>query len=265
MEVMREDKLMDKKALSPYLSNLQMYGFGFLVGLVLLLLGSVFFMLPLVFIGDMEISNPEEMMDKMYTYQAFAACACEILGISLSLIFFRKVFIDDFKALKEDWLKYAIIIIIASVLIFASGYVFEWVYDALNLNPDSENQEAIVESLFGKGKVMMIIQVAIVAPIFEEIVFRKLTYGFLRETKLHGVLNFILVAFLFAIIHCTSENFFSYEAYIYLLNYFVLSALLTGSYVLCKDNIYASILVHMINNILSLLTVYGVINAIQLF
>ena len=130
MEAMREDKLMDKKALSPYLSNLQMYGFGFLVGLVLLLLGSVFFMLPLVFIGDMEISNPEEMMDKMYTYQAFAACACEILGISLSLIFFRKVFIDDFKALKEDWLKYAIIIIIASVLIFASGYVFEWVYDA---------------------------------------------------------------------------------------------------------------------------------------
>lgn len=264
MEAMRENKLIEKKTLSPYLNDMQMYGFGFLAGLVLLLLGSTFFMLPLLFIGDTSFEY-EQLMDKMYTYQAFAACACEILGISISIIFFRKVFIDDFKSFKQNWLKYLIIIIVLSVLIFASGYLFEWIYNEFDLNSDSENQEAIVEALFGKGKWMMIIQVAIVAPIFEEIVFRKLTYGFLRETKLPGILNFILVAFLFAIIHCTSENFLSYEAYIYLLNYFVLSALLTGSYVLCKDNIYASILVHMINNILSLLTVYGVINAIQLF
>lgn len=251
----------DKKTISPYLSDKIMYGFGFLGGLLFLVLGSLLYILPLIFIGDSSLTV-EALLGKITEYQAFPACACEILGISVFVIFFRKVFVSDFKDFIKGWKKYLIVIIVCSALIYGSSYLFEYIYDLFDINTDSANQESIVQTLFGKGKFAMIFQVALIAPIFEEILFRKFAFGFLRELKLGRVLSFLLVAFVFALIHCSSENFLRIDAYVYLLNYFVLSSILTAAYVFCKDNIYASIIVHMFNNILSLLVVYGVINVI---
>lgn len=251
----------DKRTISPYLNDKLMYGFGFLAGLIWLVLGSSIFIFPLIFIGEAAF-DMDIMMDKVMMYQGYAASAAEIVGIAVAIIFFKKVFISDFKDFLKNWKKNVIIIIIASALIFACGYLFEFIYEFFGVETESGNQQLIEDVLFSDGKWIMIIQVAIIAPIFEEIVFRKFPFGFLNEIKLHRIISFLVVAFVFALIHCSSENFFTVDAYVYLFNYFALSAILTGSYALCKDNIYASIIVHMANNILSLLLVYGVINAL---
>lgn len=255
---------LDKRTISPNISDKYMYAIGFLGGLAVLLLGSLFFILPLFFIGG-DLSNIEDMTDKIYEFQSYSASVAELIGIALSIIFFRKVFINDFKDFISNWYKYLTIVLISALLIYFSGYLFEYIYELFDIQSDSSNQEAIELALFGKGKLMMIIQVALIAPIFEELVFRKFSFGFFKECKFNKVLSFLIVTFIFAIIHCSSENFLKIDAYIYLLNYFALSAILSGSYVLSKDNVFSSILVHMINNILSLLMVYGVINAFQLF
>ena len=251
----------DKRTISPYLNDKLMYGFGFLAGLIWLVLGTTFFILPLLFIGENDF-NMDVMMDKIMMYQSYASVVTEIVGIAIAIIFFKKVFISDFKSFKDNWKRNLIIIVAASALMYASGFLFEYIYEILEIDSDSGNQEMIEKILFSDGKLTMILQVALVAPIFEEIVFRKMPFGFLNELKLHRLVSFILVAFLFALVHCSYENFFTIEAYIFLLNYFVLSVVLTGAYVLAKDNIYTSIIVHMINNLMSLLMLYGVINAI---
>ena len=53
----------DKRTISPYLSDKMMYGFGFLAGLVWLVLGTTFFILPLLFIGGIDF-NVDAMTDK---------------------------------------------------------------------------------------------------------------------------------------------------------------------------------------------------------
>ena len=254
----------DRRTISPNISDKYMYVIGFLGGLGILLLGSLFFILPLIFIGGVS-ENIEDMTWKIYEFQAYSACCAELLGIALSVIFFRKVLVKDFYEFLKSWPKIILIAIVSAILVYLSGYLFEYIYELFNIQSSSSNQETIELALFGKGKIIMILQVALIAPIFEELVFRKFCFGFLRESKLNRVLSFLIVAFIFALIHCSSEDFFKIDAYVYLLNYFALSAILCASYVIAKDNIFSSILVHMINNILSLLMVYGVINAFQLF
>ena len=118
----------EKRTVSPYLSDKAMYGFGFLAGLLWLVLGSTIFILPLLVIGSSDF-NMDIMMEKIMMYQGYAASVAEIVGISLAIILFRKVFVSDFKDFVSNWKKNLIIILIASALIFACGYLFEFIYE----------------------------------------------------------------------------------------------------------------------------------------
>ena len=136
----------DKKTISPYLSDKIMYGFGFLGGLLFLVLGSLFYILPVIFIGESP-SNLELLLEKITEFQAFPACACEILGIAIFVIFFRKVFVSDFKDFLKGWKKYLIIIIVSGALLYGCSYLFEYIYEVFDINTDSANQESIVKTL----------------------------------------------------------------------------------------------------------------------
>ena len=238
---------------------------AFLVGIIVLTVGSVFFLGPFVYItkawqGDS--SFVENIANNVILYQGFLGMIPEIAGIVVAAVFLKKMFIDDILAFKTNWKRYLICIVcgIAAILLFS--YLFDFLTTKFNIESEANNQEIIEEALMGKGKWAMILSVAIVAPIFEELVFRKFLYGFLSRIKLHIIITTIIIAFLFAFVHCTSENFLTLIAYFFLLNYLCLSFSLTIPFIVSKGNVYVSIIIHMFNNIYSLLAIYGVINAI---
>ena len=245
-------------------SDKLMYLFAFLGGLLLLILGSVIFIIPLLVNSNALTLNisQEELTNTIYTYAGFLSVASAILGIGAYTIFFSKTFSEDLVKFKKKIWRNLIIIAIAIVTIFLLSYFFEWLYNKLSMTPDSENEKAVNLGMTGNGKWMMIIDVVIFAPIFEELVFRKCLFGFFRRTKLPIVLSLFLTAFVFAIIHCTTENFLSLEAYIYLSNYMALSLMLCLAYYYARESIYTSIIIHMINNLISVLAFFGVFNVI---
>lgn len=252
---------------SPKISDKFVYIFAFLIGLLILTLGSILFIAPLISLtGGLSGSTIEEMTnnltEKITVYQGFLSLIPEMIGVALICVVFRKLLINDGKRLIKDWLRNIIIIAVSTGLIIAFSYLFDYIYSKTNVDPSSENQTIIENILSSKGRFSMIIQVALVAPIFEEFIFRKFTFGYLDTTKLHIAINTFIVAFIFAIIHCTGEDFSQGTAYLYLLNYFTLSLILTFAFVFSKKNIYVSILVHMINNIISLVALCGVLNVI---
>ena len=255
----------DEYSLFPRLSDKYVYLIAFFVGLIVLTIGSFLFIGPFVNYTDaLKGSNFEEKIEqfqKMVTeYQGVLMLLSEVVGIGCAVLVFRKVFIEDFKKIKKYFLRFIICLVAGIIAITALGSLFEWIQVKLGIEGSSENQEVIEEILSGNGKWFMILSVAIGAPIFEELVFRKFIYGYLSRTKLPIILSIAITALVFALIHCTSENFLSWTAYFFLANYLVLALSLTLPYVFSKENIYVSILVHMFNNILSLLFFYGVFN-----
>lgn len=243
------------------------YIIAFFIGIVIICLGAYIFIGPFVTItGAISSGSYEEKIERftntLIEYQGVLTLLGNGLGIILSIALLRKIFIEDAIALKTNWKRCLICFGAGIVSIFLLGYLFDYLQVLFGIEGSSQNQELLELSLNGRGKLAMILSIVIAAPIFEELVFRKFIYGYLSRTKLHIVVNIIIVAFIFALIHCIEENFLKFSAYFFLLNYLALSLSITVPYALSKGNIYVSILIHMFNNTLSLLYFYGVISAI---
>ena len=181
------------------------------------------------------------------------------MGIGIFLVFFRFIFKEDLISFKKNYKKCLLSIVLGILAVYGSGELFEYLQNAFNITSSSNNQELLLNSLKGPGKYALIISIVIIGPLFEELLFRKLLYGYLSRTKLHIVLNVIIMVLAFALIHCTSENFLTFKAYFFLLNYIVLSMCLCIPYVVSSGNIYVSLLIHIFNNLISLLSFYGVL------
>lgn len=264
MNKIQENKIPDY-TFSKSIEDKYVYLIAFLVGIIVLTIGSIFFMGPFVYItkawnGDGNLI--ENLMHNMTVYQGFLGMIPEIGGIAFALVFLRQMFISDATSFKTHWKKCLICIAAGIVSILVFSELFDFLVNVFHIEEGANNQEIIEEALTGNGKWAMIISVAIVAPIFEELVFRKFLYGFLSKIKLHIVVTTIIIALLFALVHCTSENFLTLIAYFFLLNYLSLSLCLTIPFVVTKGNMYVSIIIHMFNNIYSLLLIFGVINGI---
>lgn len=252
---------------SKKISDKYVYIIAFFIGIVIITIGAYFFIGPFLFITNaFKVSDVNELAAKLTNlfveYQGVLLLLADMLGIVLAVAFLGKLFINDAKDFKTNWKRCLICMGCGILAIYLFGELFEFIQIKLGIEGSSENQEILEMALNGKGKLAMILSICIAAPIFEELVFRKFIYGYLSRTKLHIILNIAIVAFIFAMIHCLSENFLTFTAYFFLANYLVLSLSLTLPYVLSKGNIYVSIAVHMFNNILSLLYFYGVLSVI---
>ncbi len=122
---------------------------------------------------------------------------------------------------------------------------------------ETDNQEAINTMLNGDGRIMMVISVALLAPIVEELVFRYSLINFLESFKFLSklkVLPYIISALIFTVIHETNIFFnFSLENAFNFLLYLVPALVLSIGYMRTNKNIVAVIITHILINILSLL------------
>lgn len=228
---------------------------SFLIFLCWLLLGASVLSTPLLILGPIASGlSMEEYLNTLYLDHFYIpSCIAGIIGIVAFCILYRHTIFDDAIGFKKKWWIYLILIAAATVLLYYANIAMEYIYSWLGV-PDgqtSQNQQAIIDSLNGSMKPFVIIYTVILAPIFEEIVFRKLFYNALKKnTKLPVIVIVLIIAAIFAFIHVSdieSIKFFPV--------YFILSLGLTGVYAITKENIYASIGVHFLNNLIAILMI----------
>lgn len=164
-----------------------------------------------------------------------------------------KIFVNDFKRILEKPLKFlgyvAItgigFLVITTLVSILFGFFIE----------DSTNQDTIEMIIGNGGAPTMIISVVLLAPIVEEFVYRKAIFNFMK--KYGPVACYAISIILFTLPHMISTDASN-----------ILNWLLTcipyafSGFLLCliyhksNENIYASIAVHMLNNILACILMF---------
>lgn len=200
--------------------------------------GPYLFALPLLVISiskGIPLENMQEyMIVPMFLFYVFAII-CYFL------------FIKKDKAPKRKIIVNIAITVIAVVLMYLGNVILEYIYQKLNVSPDPANQKEIENLLKGKMKIFAYPWIVIIAPFFEEILFRMLFLNTLKDAKCPRWLSFVLVALLFAAVHLQNLNDLKFFPL-----YFIPSLVLTAAYFLSKEDLKVSVFVHFLNNLLCL-------------
>lgn len=164
-----------------------------------------------------------------------------IFLLLIGFLMFKKEYRQAFKLYLHNFFKYLMIAIIGFALILICNSFFTFT---------TSNQTNIINmlnsmTLFQKGLFTIII--SFIGPINEELIFRQILIGNFSKYLSKWVL-LIFSSFIFAILHLSSFNNF-YEILPYLISGFILGI----SYIKSNNNIFCSVSIHWINNILSLI------------
>lgn len=167
-----------------------------------------------------------------------------IIMIVILTKFFKAELKDNIKTftsdLKNNWRKMLIITIILTFLLYASNFLIIKCMGSL-----SEN-EIIARNQLMSSPIFMGISLVILGPIVEEMIYR-LPY---KRVDKHKLLNFFIYSLIFALAHIAVTN--GIKEFIYLIPYMFLS--LSIGYSFYKtENIYMSIIVHILNNFINVM------------
>ena len=181
-------------------------------------------------------------------------CLVELIYTATVIILYYKVFIKDFENLKANFKYYRNEILKMFALFMAVKVASALLTSILGFVMgttigESENQSAIMD-VFGAAPVMMFISAVILAPIVEEGIFRL---G-LRKV-IHNKYLFIVVSGLvFGFMHIFPTDLSMSIALTYSIVYVTMGVFLAYVYIE-TDNIWVTITLHMINNLISMLAI----------
>lgn len=189
-----------------------------------------------------------------YTDYAYLNTFIELIMFVVVLLFYKKYLKKDlvlFKLNKKDYIKkiisYFVIFMVIkyAVAMFSSILLVMLGSDVVS----SENQETVV-TLAKSMPFMMMISTSLLAPFVEEGIFRLGIKKVINNKYL-----FILVSgLIFGFMHIFPTELPLYVALIESLNYVTMGLLLAYIYNE-TDNIYVTIAVHALNNLLSMLVI----------
>ena len=200
-------------------------------------------------LGGIEAAN--------YAYQNIMGLGSVVVQV-VAYIFFifaivaicNKVLVNDFNNFKVRIGNNIGMILVFGVAIYVVDIIVSNVYAFLGEGGTSMNQLMIYGLLSSPARWLTILLTVLLAPIVEEMVFRKFMFGvFFDKLKFPIWLSGLLSAIVFALIHVSS----SLDQLIYFPQYFVLAIVLVGAYVYSKQNIWFSIGVHIFNNAVSVI------------
>ncbi len=217
--------------------------------------GSILFIIPLIV--QIVYQNPSIqfdvdyiMSDRFLVQSMILEVISKILPIVLILFFGRKIFVADWHKTKKHFLLVGAVLIIGAATLVLSNYLLEYLYQLLGIEGTSSNQLILEQALESPLKPVMIAMIVIIAPFFEEIVFRKLLiHVAIHKFRLKRWIAIFISIFFFAFIHVMADP----ASFVFLPQYLVLSTIITMAYILTKENIHASIGLHFLNNLLAVL------------
>ena len=179
----------------------------------------------------------------------FLAYLFSFITVTISMIFYLK---KDFLDLKNNYKKLIIYTIIATVLFMGVSFLVEFLV-GLAVN-DSQNQNLIVIIMQNGGTIPMAICTVLFAPIVEELIYRKVIFEYGK--KIHIAFSYAASIVLFALPHMISTN--NTNIGIWLLQaipYITSAGLFAVIYHKSNYNIYVTIFIHMVNNLIAVLLV----------
>ena len=234
------DKLFNK-----YLKGWFKKNYKFLVVILLYLLYQSNFVISLLYSFGINFN----LISK--TPRIFLYALIDLMYIISLILMFKKEIIDGIKDLKKNFTNKAIISlncwIIGCVIMTTSSFII-----SLVLKQNVSTNEALVRQSIKLAPLYMLFTCSIVAPIFEEMVFRRSLYGLIKNKWI-----FILTSGLgFGLLHVIGNNPAPLD-YLYVIPYGSMGC--AFAYLLTKTkNITLPIIIHMLHNtILVLIQIIG--------
>ena len=184
--------------------------------------------------------------------QGFSNFIVYFLAGSIIVFFTRDEFKKDlfkFKEKKNFYLWFIPVAVISFVLIC---YLIDLLFK--QITPSSENQQQIMNIIKNGGAIPMIITTIILAPLLEELVFRKCIFSLCGKNRI--VLAYIASIILFVLPHMLSTRGDIGTWILQCIPYIVAAGLFATIYHLSGFNFYVTLLCHMANNILAVIIVF---------
>lgn len=178
--------------------------------------------------------------------------------IIIFVLFFARGFIKtDFfklKDYKKNNLKYVLYSFIGFGLLYGTSVLFSWLVSLVSKTTSSQNQISIEGMILNGYSVITFITIFLLAPIAEELVYRKAIFKFF-ENKKNRVIPILVSALCFSLPHMLSAEESFIVWFLLFLSYFSCGIILSLVYELSDKNIFFSILAHMLNNLLAFLLI----------
>lgn len=175
------------------------------------------------------------------------------LVLTLALFRFARIYL-----FKNQWVYFAenprrsfLLVLLGLFLMLAMNIFINTGFTIFGQEVGSENQSALEEIMGGRAfdMVAIVVFAGILAPIAEEIVFRKGLYGIIHR-KAGNFAAILGSGIIFGLIHMTGEL----TNVIGMIPYFGLGIILSYIYYFSSKMIFVPIMVHGVMNIISILT-----------
>lgn len=185
-----------------------------------------------------------------------------IIGLVIILLLAKPFLIQDLHHSRYNTKKFFIFIGQGILIYYLGNVISNILSELIGLTGDSENQKTIVALLQSKYVAIVLLTTVILAPLIEEIVFRKAFFDLLsKKTKMNSITIIVVSGISFAMIHFVmaildillSEQGLGalLSELIYIVPYFISGLVLGYIYEKSERNILVPITIHMLNNILS--------------
>ncbi|MDY0075380.1 MAG: type II CAAX endopeptidase family protein [Acholeplasmataceae bacterium] len=162
----------------------------------------------------------------------------------------------DFEHTKSEKKEMLIPILIGYAYVWVgnlvSGLLSTYFSGLFNLEvSESANQQAIISAVTSQTGILMIISAVFIGPVIEELIFRKALFGLIKKDSIAIIVSTLVFGF----IHVVTEKSFA-EAIVNGVAYFVMGFVFSYIYIKAKRNIMIPIIVHIINNAVSILLIF---------
>lgn len=169
--------------------------------------------------------------------------------IILIVYFLRTEFAEDFIKFKKNVGRNFMLVLIGIFAMYAASMIVGLIYKGIGITGDSNNESIIVLLLNSPGIWLMAVAVVLIAPVVEEVIFRKLLFGTCEVTcHFPPVVAIILSSLVFSFIHVSDL-----ESLKFIFQYLALAIPMCVIYHISGNNIYVTIIMHIINNLLSVI------------
>ena len=188
--------------------------------------------------------------NQLYIYESLSEL---LLSTSLALLIISCYLSDcsnDTKDFKTNYKLILVFGIIGFIIIFFVDEFSAFIASLVNIG-EATNQQTIVDQLHRNGAVFVIISSVIVAPILEELIFRKVLFKIIKNGKVALVVSSLL----FGLMHLVSEPSFL-SGMIHGISYIGAGFVFGLIYLKTKKNVYTPIIAHFLTNVLALILIF---------
>ncbi|UDQ96501.1 type II CAAX endopeptidase family protein [Lentisphaerota bacterium WC36G] len=218
-----------------------------------IVLGTIFFLffLPLIFFGVIKLCNETLEIYFIAGLMQYSIISSIIFLMILSYKNQKNIFKRlGFLSLKWNFFKALPLIYIAIFLVMADiSMISETVFLLFNWDIKAQIAGEMINQLDLLGEIVLGIIIVVLAPICEEVLFRRAVFSSLLP-RTNKIIATIITSLLFALVHM--------DSFVTMPPLFALALILQFCYIHFKS-IYAPIIIHFLNNLIA----FSVIIAIK--